>query len=532
VRERQDLVGEWRALDELLVAAIWKPTAERVPVAEQEQRSRLAVIDQALADIDKRFARDFPDYAALVWPEPLALAEAQAQLRSDEALVQFLDTPEWPPMPEKTFICVVTKTNDRWVRTRLGTKALTERIAAFRCGLDATLWTGGDAQDRCIVRLKGAHPRRETSDGQVVDVLPFDLEHAHAPLQRAAWAGRRHDQGKHLLIVPSGPLTTIPFHAPITDKAPAVALPADADGYASAAWLAKRHAITVLPSVAALKALREFAKPSKATQPFIGFGNPLLTGPSGAGQARQGASELRANSAGTGAAKPQHAGPDLPLLPRQPSRRRPGAPAGTAARRVDELCAVARSAGAPETAVNLGEKASETTSRRCPPAVSSVMPHRAFCHPWPARQRVGVCGGLQCGAGADPHTAQPANRGRRRPAHRLGYHAAQARCRLVGALSLQHGGRWWRCPQLGGAVGLGSAFFYAGARTLLVSHWAVDSQATVSLVTKAFDEIKDDDRIGRGEALRRSMLALISSVGRNAHPANWAPFVVVGEGAK
>jgi CHAT domain-containing protein len=76
------------------------------------------------------------------------------------------------------------------------------------------------------------------------------------------------------------------------------------------------------------------------------------------------------------------------------------------------------------------------------------------------------------------------------------------------------------------------AFFYAGARTLLVSHWAVDSQATVSLVTKAFDEIKDDDRIGRGEALRRSMLSLISSGGRNAHPANWAPFVVVGEGAK
>ena len=81
-------------------------------------------------------------------------------------------------------------------------------------------------------------------------------------------------------------------------------------------------------------------------------------------------------------------------------------------------------------------------------------------------------------------------------------------------------------------AGLARAFFYAGARALLVSQWAVDSQATVAIVTKAFDEIKSNSRIGRAEALRRSMLALIASGGSNAHPANWAPFVVVGEGAR
>jgi CHAT domain-containing protein len=51
------------------------------------------------------------------------------------------------------------------------------------------------------------------------------------------------------------------------------------------------------------------------------------------------------------------------------------------------------------------------------------------------------------------------------------------------------------------------------------------------LITKAFDEIKADSKIGRAEALRRSMLALIASKDRYAHPANSAPFVVVGEGA-
>jgi CHAT domain-containing protein len=36
--------------------------------------------------------------------------------------------------------------------------------------------------------------------------------------------------------------------------------------------------------------------------------------------------------------------------------------------------------------------------------------------------------------------------------------------------------------------------------------------------------------IGRAEALRRAMLALIDTgSARDAHPATWAPFVVVGE---
>jgi len=41
-----------------------------------------------------------------------------------------------------------------------------------------------------------------------------------------------------------------------------------------------------------------------------------------------------------------------------------------------------------------------------------------------------------------------------------------------------------------------------------------------------------DPKLGWAEALRRSMQALIASGGRFAHPANWAPFVVVGEGAE
>jgi CHAT domain-containing protein len=79
--------------------------------------------------------------------------------------------------------------------------------------------------------------------------------------------------------------------------------------------------------------------------------------------------------------------------------------------------------------------------------------------------------------------------------------------------------------------GLAQAFFYAGARSLLVSHWYVNSQAAVEITIGLFSELKRSPDIGRAEALRRSMLALMSKGGGHAHPGTWAPFVVVGEGA-
>ena len=107
--------------------------------------------------------------------------------------------------------------------------------------------------------------------------LPFDLTRAHQLYQ--ALFGQVADliKGKHLLIVPSGPLTQIPFQVLVTEKPDPAATGTDA--FRRAAWLAKSNAITVLPSVSSLKALREHAKTSQAKKPFVGFGNPLLDGP-------------------------------------------------------------------------------------------------------------------------------------------------------------------------------------------------------------------------------------------------------------
>ena len=84
--------------------------------------------------------------------------------------------------------------------------------------------------------------------------------------------------------------------------------------------------------------------------------------------------------------------------------------------------------------------------------------------------------------------------------------------------------------------GLARVFFYAGSRALLVSHWEVNSDAAVKLVTGAAGALARNKSIGRAEALRRAMLAVMLDKTRPAnwppawHPSVWAPFVVVGEG--
>jgi len=87
-------------------------------------------------------------------------------------------------------------------------------------------------------------------------------------------------------------------------------------------------------------------------------------------------------------------------------------------------------------------------------------------------------------------------------------------------------------PGAEGLSGLAKAFFYAGSRALLVSHWPVASESTVKLITGLFGEAAAHREIGRAEALRRSMMTLMNDPDHPefAHPVFWAPFVVVGEG--
>src|SRR5262249_54772374 len=102
--------------------------------------------------------------------------------------------------------------------------------------------------------------------------LPFDHGRAHKLYTALFGAAGDVIRGKHLLVVPSGSLTQLPLQVLVTEP------PLSADNK-SIAWLVRSHALSVLPAVSSLRALRRVVKPSTATKPMIGFGDPLLDGP-------------------------------------------------------------------------------------------------------------------------------------------------------------------------------------------------------------------------------------------------------------
>jgi CHAT domain-containing protein/tetratricopeptide (TPR) repeat protein len=520
VRERQDLVGEWQAKDKLLIAAKSEEPAKRKAHAEKVLADRLATIDTRLAEINGRLALDFPDYAALASPAPVSVADVQAQLGADEALVLFLDTPERRPLPEETFIWVVTKSSVRWVRSELGTAALTREVTALRCGLDTTAWDGG--AEKCAKAL-GISLDKAPGPHQP---LPFD--HARAHKLYSALFGEVQDliKGKHLLIVPSGALTQLPFQVLVT-KAPSSA------DHRAAAWLTRDHAVTVLPAVSSIRALRRVSRPSTASRPMIGFGNPLLDGPDARyssfaklARDKQGCRDVREQQTAVldvpragllrlktrgGLADVSHIKEQIPLH-----------------ETADELCAVAQDVKAEAGRdIFLGAKATEREIKRL--SASGELAKYRMVH----FATHGFLSGQLEGTHEPGLILTPPDQATEEDD---GYLSASE----IAALKLD--ADWVilsACNTAAGAAnsaealsGLARAFMYAQARALLVSHWEVNSDGTVKLITAAIREMARDPKVGRSEALRRSMLALIDKgEPHEAHPAYWAPFVVVGEGA-
>ena len=513
VRERQDLSNEWRAQDARLTAEFSALPTRRNPEKEQALRSRLATIAGRLDTLDGRLAEEFPEYTSLASPQPLSIARVQELLASREALVFIASR------LNQSLVWVITKGGARWELVPLGEDELGREVAALRCGLDASAWAHAGSSS-CESLLGLSH--------QGDQPLPFDLVRAHGLY--AALLAPFHDaiKDKRLLIVPSGPLTAVPFSVLVTE-APASRLPADVSRYADVAWLAKSHASAVLPSVVSLASLRGVTQPAAAPSPFIGFGNPLLSGADGRDRsawAAQTCPRDRPRSQPRVAAVPESF---VKLfrgtLGHAEALRRQGPLPETAA----ELCAVARDLGARESEVLLGSRATETAVKRLSER-GELATYRILhfaTHGLVAGETESF------GFGAEPALLlTPPDQ------------ATEADDGLLTASEVAHlklNAEWVvlsACNTAGGVKagaqplsGLARAFFYAGARSLLVSHWYVDSEAAVKLVAGTFAQAKLHPSDGRAEAVRRAMLALMSGGHRNAHPATWAPFVVVGEGS-
>jgi CHAT domain-containing protein/tetratricopeptide (TPR) repeat protein len=535
VREQQNLSLQWQQLDKAMVATRSLPPERRNAAAEAALGQRLTYTDRQLVALNVRLRQEFPEYAALSSLEPLSLKATQLQLGPDEALVQFAFA------GDQVFAWVVTREVTRWVRLGDTTANIRSKVQALRCGLDFDgEWQWEQDKRRWLAR-KEACATLQPDGLAAIEPPPFNLTVAHELYEALFGSVKKDIKGKHLIIVPSDALTSLPFQVLVTDK-PDVAVRNDRASYARAAWLAKSHAITVLPSVATLKSLRTNAGKSPATKAYVGFGNPLLIGLDGTDKRAWG-KQTCPKSLGQRVARMLGIQGNFGSLFRgglgnvEELRRQPPLP-----ETADELCAVARELKAPESDVDLGARATERAIKDLSEA-GNLRSYRIVhfaTHGLLAGETESLAKSLAESALllTPPATASDEDDGLL-TASEVAQLDLNAEWVILSACNTAAGSAG-AGDALGAEAlsGLARAFFYAGARTLLVSHWYVDSDGAVKLTTRTIAELQRDPKIGRAEALRRSMLALMADTSRPAnwtpaaHPSIWAPFVLVGEGAR
>lgn len=83
--------------------------------------------------------------------------------------------------------------------------------------------------------------------------------------------------------------------------------------------------------------------------------------------------------------------------------------------------------------------------------------------------------------------------------------------------------------------GLARGFFFAGAKSLLVTHWEVETESAKAITVNTMRSYFGNATISRAQALQTASLGLIGGSQTPeewSHPAFWAPYALVGSGRR
>jgi len=341
----------------------------------------------------------------------------------------------------------------------------------------------------------------------------------------AKWAA-----AKAITVIPHADLGQLPFAVLLTAPVTPMKTKA-APAYAEMPWLIRKVAIAQQPSASGFLALRRTRPVAIAQKPFIGFGDPLFAAGAAAGTERGGhVRSLRFASARD---------ETLRLVERG---QRSGVPAGDAdaAGGVPLAQAFSMLPALPDTAAELIDIAQTTGADKKQDLFLGARATEANVKASDlSRYRVVAFAthGLVPGdiSGLDQPALAMANPVLTGDRDNDGF------LTLEDVLGLKLNAEWVVLSACNTASadgnaseavsGLGRAFFYAGARSLLVSNWAVETVSARLLTTGLFRQQASHPSMSRAEALRQSMLAVMKD-GKShyGHPAFWAPFSLVGDG--
>lgn len=478
VAQRRQVQAQWQALDSGILAAYSRgdTTGANALISQQ------VALDVRIAALDRRIAA-LPKVAAGLGLAPIDLAAARALLRPDEALLVL------QPGSHAIHALVLTSGGEQWHRAPIRMVDLVADVTALRSSLDPI--------KRPTAPSAGWGYDRTTAYRLYQKLL--------APLEQGLMGRSR------LLVVAGGVLASVPLTALVT--APPSGRDDDPTALRATAWFADRHAISQLPSVAALALLRQ---PGQAAAPagYLGMGNPLL---GRAGVARAGtASAVRGLALG-GQHPPIVRGGKLLANPAA-LRALPQLP-GTVA----ELESLRSSLAAPPNSVRLGAASTERAAKSLIGSQRGVL---AFAtHALPG----GAIGLPEPGLVFTPPQAPDAIDDGLLTLTEIASLSTKAQWAVLSACDTAAGGP-------GGEVlsGLARAFLQAGVRNLLVSHWPVLDAVAPQLTGDLFTRLNQPTHADPAFSLQAAMRAVRNSSEHStyAHPAVWAPFVLVGDGRK
>ncbi len=494
-RQEQDAQRRGNSLNDLLSQLLSAAPDQQLPAIQARIRNDIESLKQTRERLKNEISQRFPDYARLVDPPPVNIGDVQKMLHPGEVLLS------WYFASKEAYVWAI--------------------------GADGKSHFVSLATDRATMAAEVAKLRNALNpDVATIDQIPpFDVARAHRLYQQLMSPVADVLAGaKVILAVPHAELGQLPLSLLVS--AP-VAQPGKEgtafSGYRNVPWLMRQAAVAQLPSVTALASLRRLPPGDPGRLPFIGFGDPYFSEEQ-AGEAKRKAGAQQVAMRGVplrlrNVPKTQAVdSAELALLPRLPDT-------------AQEIRDIAAALGAePARDVFLNSAASEKTVFEANLANRRVVMFATH----------GLVPGELDGL------SQPALA---LSAPKVAGTQGDGLLTQEEILSLKLNADWVvlsACNTAAGegagseaVSGLGRAFFYAGARALLVSNWPVETEASRTLMTDLFRRQSGNASLGKAEALRLAMQGMIDGPGKldktgkpvfsYAHPLFWAPFVLVGD---
>ncbi|MFT8245081.1 CHAT domain-containing protein [Roseomonas sp. BN140053] len=451
IREREAAQAELGELFRQRDAAAGTAPPGRAPAALAEIDARIAAAQGRATEADAAAQAAAPGYAQLV-QSVASTRDVLAALAPGEALA----------------VITLPPNGRGW------TFVLSDgRIAAARLGADAATIAS------LVTRIRAGV---ESGDS----AKPFDAEAAFQ-LHSALFAGVAAPvaAAKSLIVVPAGPLLSIPFGLLVE------AAPPQPRSHEGASFLLARLPVAHVPAPSSFVELRRTA-PSRAPRPWFGFGDP----------------------------RPVPANVAARTFPADPACGRLLSTLPALQTAAVELTAAGQLLGANPAERRTGPAFTANAVAQVPLRDYRIL-HFATHGILPSE--------LSCLSDPTILTSAPGN----------APDASGALLSSSGVLDLNLDADLVilsACNTGGGAAGgeslssLARAFFYAGARALVVTHWYVNDVAATRIVAFTLRNLNSGQPLA--EALRAAQLDLARNVPGASHPALWAPFALVGPGPR